>query len=112
MAMRGMLTEMKRWPQYSSRGTAIVVLGIGSESQVSLSNEIVLPGTLEVTGITTLANDGSDTSIGKEWLRPGVAQLLRPEIHYWSESTALSAQWYPVVTLEDEPPVIAISIFL
>ena len=55
----------------------IVVLGIGSESQVSLSNEIVLPGTLEVTGITTLANDGSDTSIGGDLTVAGKVRASR-----------------------------------
>ena len=55
----------------------IVVLGIGSESQVSLSNEIVLPGTLEVSGITTLANDGSDTSIGGDLTVAGKVRASR-----------------------------------
>ena len=52
-------------------------MGIGSESQVSLSNEIVLPGTLSVTGITTLADDGSDTRIGGDLTVDGKIRAAR-----------------------------------
>lgn len=42
----------------------IDVIGIGSNTQISLSNEIVLPGTIQVTGISTLGSDGSDSFTG------------------------------------------------
>lgn len=42
----------------------INAIGIGSTTQLSLANEIVLPGTMQVTGITTIAADGSASFAG------------------------------------------------
>ena len=42
----------------------IDIISIGNTYQVALKNEIVLPGTMEVTGVTTLAADGSDAFAG------------------------------------------------
>lgn len=42
----------------------IEVIGINSSFQVALADSLVLPGTLEVTGITTLGDGGADTFVG------------------------------------------------
>lgn len=51
------------------RGTEdqINVIGVGSTAfQLSIADHVVLPGTMQVSGISTLAADGSDSFIGGE----------------------------------------------
>ena len=45
-------------------GQIDVLSGINSSFQVKLADGLVLPGTLEVTGITTLGDGGADTFVG------------------------------------------------
>lgn len=55
----------------------INVIGLGSTYQVSLANEIVLPGTMHVTGISTLAADGSDSFTGGDLTVSGKVRATR-----------------------------------
>lgn len=72
-------------PGISTAGGSIIgtlgqinVIGIGSTTnQISLANEIILPGTLAVTGITTLADDGSDTHVGGDLTVDGKVRATR-----------------------------------
>ena len=45
-------------------GQIDVFSGINSSFQLKLADSLVLPGTLEVTGITTLGDGGADTFVG------------------------------------------------
>ena len=45
-------------------GQIDVLSGINSSFRVALADDLVLPGTLEVTGITTLGDGGADTFVG------------------------------------------------
>ena len=55
----------------------IKVSGIGSTYQISLADEIVFPGTINVSGISTLAADGSDSFTGGDLTVGGKVRAVR-----------------------------------
>ena len=55
----------------------VIVIGIGSTNQISLANELVLPGTLEVTGVTTISADGSTAFTGGDLTVGGKVRATR-----------------------------------
>ena len=56
----------------------IDVLGIGSDGyQVSISDQVVLPGSFQVSGISTLAADGSDSFTGGDLTVGGKVRSIR-----------------------------------
>lgn len=55
----------------------INVIGIGSTYQISLADQIVLPGTLQSTGITTISSDGSDSFTGGDLTVGGKVRATR-----------------------------------
>ena len=62
------------------RGTLdqIDVIGIGSTAyQLAISNSVVLPGTMHVTGVSTLASDGSDSFTGGDLTVGGKVRATR-----------------------------------
>ena len=62
------------------RGTSgqIDVIGIGTTAyQLAISNSVVLPGSLNVTGVSTLASDGSDSFTGGDLTVGGKVRATR-----------------------------------
>jgi len=62
------------------RGTLgqIDVIGIGSTGyQLAIADHVVLPGTMQVTGISTLAADGSDSFVGGDLTVGGKVRATR-----------------------------------
>ena len=55
----------------------INAIGIGSTTQLSLANEIVLPGTMHVVGVTTIAADGSASFAGGDLTVAGKVRATR-----------------------------------
>lgn len=55
----------------------INVIGIGSTSRISLADDIVLPGTIDITGLSRLASNGSDTFAGGDLFVAGKARATR-----------------------------------
>jgi len=55
----------------------IVIVSVGNTFNASLSRSLLVPGTLEVSGISTLAVDGSETFIGGDLTVGGKAKATK-----------------------------------